>query len=509
MTPLGNHRRAVADDRDQSRSAERADATERAATSAAEEAGVFEAGGRRGSMFGSSKATRLKNEAREDAKTRLAATRAEAAKARTAAEAGDAFREELVTCAAEAILSLRPEDEEAKAGWCQVALEASATLRSAALRRDPSAAGSRTTGNRSRNRSSSRRAASDASLRLIARLCAATKAAASEGSRPEAPGTHKAALRVLAALVQESGSSEYSGGPPDDAALAGVAWVACRYVELPVGDAANAAVGAPGGPLGRAIAAIVRDLCAGGAGRAFAERRNAAAQREAGTLHAPEEDEDGPARGGASSSDAPSSDVCPYSGAAASDIAAAGLACAETLCARCPSMSAATARMLDALIREGDGEAYARRVGRAACERARRTRERDADAAARARVGPAEAARVRPAAAGPRAPLGRGEGGGEDWSVRTDAFGVRDATGRRTRRRRTRSSRDAGGDLDFPSRRARRGVAMDAAFACVTRGDREIAAPTDAAPFAALTGASDPTFVEASHVVDPAARVAR
>ena len=49
---------------------------------------------------------------------------------------------------------------------------------------------------------------------------------------------------------------------------------------------------------------------------------------------------------------------------------------------------------------------------------------------------------------------------------------------------------------------------MDAAFACVTRGDRELAAPTDAAPFAALTGASDPTFVEASHVVDPATRVA-
>ena len=155
-------------------------------------------------MFGSSKATRLKNEAREDAKTRASRRRAEAAKARTAAEAGDAFREELVTCAAEAILSLRPEDEEAKAGWCQVALEASATLRSAALRRDPSAAGSRTTGNRSRNRSSSRRAASDASLRLIARLCAATKAAASEGSRPEAPGTHKAALRVLAALVRRA-----------------------------------------------------------------------------------------------------------------------------------------------------------------------------------------------------------------------------------------------------------------------------------------------------------------
>ena len=246
-------------------------------------------------MFGSSKATRLKNESEE--RRRAGRRRAPRRRRRQPAEAGDAFREELVTCAAEAILSLRPEDEEAKAGWCQVALEASATLRSAALRRDPSAAGSRTTGNRSRNRSSSRRAASDASLRLIARLCAATKAAASEGSRPEAPGTHKAALRVLAALVQESGSSEYSGGPPDDAALAGVAWVACRHVELPVGDAANAPPSAPRGPLGRAIAAIVRDLCAGGAGRAFAERRNAAAQREAGTLHAPEEDEDGPARG--------------------------------------------------------------------------------------------------------------------------------------------------------------------------------------------------------------------
>ena len=513
MTPLGEIIGAhVADDRDQSReAAERADANERAATSAAEEAGVFEAGGRRGSMFGSSKATRLKNEAREDAKTRLAATRAEAAKARTAAEAGDAFREELVTCAAEAILSLRPEDEEAKAGWCQVALEASATLRSAALRRDPSAAGSRTTGNRSRNRSSSRRAASDASLRLIARLCAATKAAASEGSRPEAPGTHKAALRVLAALVQESGSSEYSGGPPDDAALAGVAWVACRYVELPVGDAANAAVGAPGGPLGRAIAAIVRDLCAGGAGRAFAERRNAAAQREAGTLHAPEEDEDGPARGGASSSDAPSSDVCPYSGAAASDIAAAGLACAETLCARCPSMSAATARMLDALIREGDGEAYARRVGRAACERARRTRERLTRRAASA--APAWDPPRPPASDPPPLVLARlldaAREGGEDWSVRTDAFGVRDATETSDKTSSDASSRDAGGDLDFSlAARARRASAMDAAFACVTRGDRELAAPTDAAPFAALTGASDPTFVEASHVVDPATRVA-
>ena len=105
-------------------------------------------------------------------------------------------------------------------------------------------------------------------LQAVERALLGTKVELSKAGDPGLPGL---ASRVLAALVQESGSSEYSGGPPDDAALAGVAWVACRYVELPVGDAANAAVGAPGGPLGRAIAAIVRDLCAGGAGRAFAE----------------------------------------------------------------------------------------------------------------------------------------------------------------------------------------------------------------------------------------------
>ena len=86
---------------------------------------------------------------------------------------------------------------------------------------------------------------------------------------------------------------------------------------------------------------------------------------------------------------------------------------------------------------------------------------------------------------------------------------MRDATETSDKTSSDASSRDAGGDLDFSlAARARRASAMDAAFACVTRGDRELAAPTDAAPFAALTGASDPTFVEASHVVDPATRVA-
>ena len=46
-----------------------------------------------------------------------------------------------------------------------------------------------------------RRAAPDAALRLIARLCAAAKVALSEGTRPDAQGTHSAAQRVLAALV--------------------------------------------------------------------------------------------------------------------------------------------------------------------------------------------------------------------------------------------------------------------------------------------------------------------
>ena len=275
---------------------------------------MFEAGGRRGSMFGSSKAARLKNEAREDAKTRARGdARRGGSKARSAAaEAGDAFREELVTCAAEAILppSARKTRRPSRAGarWrskpprrsapprCDATLpprvreqtetEAATAPPPAAPRRTPRSGSSRACARRRRRR------------RARVRV-----------PRPRArPGRRFACSRRWCRRADPRNTRAVRRTTPR--------WRASRGSRVGTSNSPRRRRRErrrrrARGPLGRAIAAIVRDLCAGGAGRAFAERRNAAAQREAGTLHAPEEDEDGPARGGASSSDAPSSDVCP------------------------------------------------------------------------------------------------------------------------------------------------------------------------------------------------------
>ena len=187
MTPLGEIIGAhMEEDVRARRAAHRAETAaaeaERAASSAASAARGA------GARFGAS--SKKKRAERDSATRALETLRAEAARA-TAEARAVTYREELVVCAVEAILALRPADEEARAGWRQVALEASATLRRAALWTNLDG----------------RRAAPDAALRLIARLCAAAKVALSEGTRPDAQGTHSAAQRVLAALVQEASTA--------------------------------------------------------------------------------------------------------------------------------------------------------------------------------------------------------------------------------------------------------------------------------------------------------------
>ena len=106
------------------------------------------------------------------------------------------FREELVVAAVEGILSIKPRNDVELSGWLQVALEASATLRTVPLWQGLCG----------------RRAAADATFRLLARLCATTRACVN--ARPgatDAEGTHKAAQRVLTALTQEVAAAAEKG----------------------------------------------------------------------------------------------------------------------------------------------------------------------------------------------------------------------------------------------------------------------------------------------------------
>ena len=307
-----------------------------------------------------------------------------------------------------------------------------------------------------------RRAAPDAALRLIARLCAAAKVALSEGTRPDAQGTHSAAQRVLAALVQEASTASASGRL-DDAAVAGVAWIACRYIDFPTTAAGErSAVGAPGGPLGRAVAGLVGGLLRGGAGRDAATGREAAARRREGTL--------APAKSYVESS-------------SASAASAAGLACAELLAARCPPLREGLARTLDAMLSSGGGA----NIGKAAECRAKNLRARLAAAAegGAATPVPDDAPDIFPPASSPPplalAHLLAGCG----------------------------TARAAGAEGDFhlasAARRAAAAATRDARRA--REGPASRLFPRPAASFASLTGASDPCRVEASHVARASSRI--
>ena len=116
---------------------------------------------------------------------------------------------------------------------------------------------------------------------------------------------------------------------PPSASAAGVAWIACRYIDFPTTAAGErSAVGAPGGPLGRAVAGLVGGLLRGGAGRDSAPDEIGGAARDR-TL--------APAKSYVESS-------------SASAASAAGLACAELLAARCPPLREGLARTLDAML---------------------------------------------------------------------------------------------------------------------------------------------------------------
>ena len=443
MTPLGEIIGAHMDEDVRARrAAHRAETAaaeaERAASSAASAA-------RGAGAFGFGASSKKKRAERDSATRALETLRAEAARA-TAEARAVTYREELVVCAVEAILALRPADEEARAGWRQVALEASATLRRAALWTNLDG----------------RRAAPDAALRLIARLCAAAKVALSEGTRPDAQGTHSAAQRVVAALVQEASTASASGRL-DDAGVAGVAWIACRYIDFPTKAAGErSAVGAPGGPLGRAVAGLVGGLLRGGAGRDAATGREAAARRREGTL--------APAKSYVESS-------------SASAASAAGLACAELLAARCPPLREGLARTLDAMLSSGGGA----NIGKAAECRAKNLRARLAAAAegGAATPVPDDAPDIFPPASSPPplalAHLLAGCG----------------------------TARAAGAEGDFhlasAARRAAAAATRDARRA--REGPASRLFPRPAASFASLTGASDPCRVEASHVARASSRI--
>ena len=458
MTPLGE---IIGAHMDEDVRARRAAHRAETAAAEAERAAASAASAARGAgAFGFGASSKKKRAERDCATRALETLRAEAARA-TAEARAVTYREELVVCAVEAILALRPADEEARAGWRQVALEASATLRRAALWTNLDG----------------RRAAPDAALRLIARLCAAAKVALSEGTRPDAAGTHSAAQRVLAALVQEA-STASAGGRLDDAAVAGVAWIACRYIDFPTTAAGErSAVGAPGGPLGRAVAGLVGGLLRGGAGRDAATGREAAARRREGTL--------APAKSYVESS-------------SASAASAAGLACAELLAARCPPLREGLARTLDAMLSSGGGAV----VGKAAESRAKNLRARlAADSHSRAGVveGDATGTASAPGTAGTPVP--------------DDA--TRRISSRRRRRRRRSRSRISSRGAERRARRAPRAISIwrrrrDSRRRRRRRTrarDPRRSFPRPAASFASLTGASDPCRVEASHVARASSRI--
>ena len=332
MSPVGEIISSYLDD---DNGPQRAAAAAAAAVKAAEETAANEKKEKTGYFGGSSKKP-------ADDGGALDRLRAEAARAAAAADAVQ-FREEIVVCAVEAILSLRPTEEEAS-GWCTVALEAAASLRLVPFWR-----------------CNGRRAAADAVLRLIARLCAVSKYQASLNKKPEAAGTHQAALRVLSALVEEAtvASKGGRGARPrlDDGTTAATAWLAARYLDFPTSGVA--AMGEPGGPMGKLVGAMVSKMCAGGAGAASDDVANASAQQSLGTMRHPND----------------SSHYKNEAGYVASQaIAAVGVSCVDIMARRCPLLVPQLGAMLGGLLVSPDGAPE--RMGHAAHARAKSLHKR-------------------------------------------------------------------------------------------------------------------------------------
>jgi hypothetical protein len=332
MSPVGEIISSYLDD---DNGPQRAAAAAAAAVKAAEETAANEKKEKTGYFGGSSKIP-------ADDGGALDRLRAEAARAAAAADAVQ-FREEIVVCAVEAILSLRPTEEEAS-GWCTVALEAAASLRLVPFWR-----------------CNGRRAAADAVLRLIARLCAVSKYQASLNKKPEAAGTHQAALRVLSALVEEAtvASNGGRGVRPrlDDGTTAATAWLAARYLDFPTSGVA--AMGEPGGPMGKLVGAMVSKMCAGGGGAASDDVANASAQQSLGTMRHPND----------------SSHYKNEAGYVASQaIAAVGVSCVDIMARRCPPLVPQLGAMLGGLLASPDGAPE--RMGHAAHARAKSLHKR-------------------------------------------------------------------------------------------------------------------------------------
>jgi len=491
-----------------------------------------------------------------EARRVAAALRADAAAA-DAAAAAPQFREELCVCAVEAVLRARPESAtaasfkheservaEKRAGWCQVALEAAATLRRAALW-PPAATGGR-------------RAASDAATRLIAHLCAATRALVAEGVRVEAPGVHLAAQRVLAALLQETALAQKEGAA-DDAAAACVAWLACAHLDFPEAKRENenafSGVGgrsglmladAPGedealaqelsrareradqsakqgGPHGPVVVAMVESLVLGGAAR-FARRvRAAAAQREAGSMF-----------GFVASKPDDAANFSEARHASPESVAAAGVACVELLGERCPALAERLAGVLDAALSSGSLED----AGPATTARARKLAARMRAVAARARGGtetenastaatpvPSLAADPQTRAALAPPPILLAHLGTRDGAVSGRRWVAGDTRGSR----REAATAAAAAAADFALLAAARDSVEVATrlVAAAARRDAKDGADVSQTPYTEsassafssspsspaaptpLTGPSDPCWIEASHVLRRDARVAR
>ena len=491
-----------------------------------------------------------------EARRVAAALRADAAAA-DAAAAAPQFREELCVCAVEAVLRARPESAtaasfkheservaEKRAGWCQVALEAAATLRRAALW-PPAATGGR-------------RAASDAATRLIAHLCAATRALVAEGVRVEAPGVHLAAQRVLAALLQETALAQKEGAA-DDAAAACVAWLACAHLDFPEAkrDNENAFSGvggrsglmladAPGedealaqelsrareradqsakqgGPHGPVVVAMVESLVLGGAAR-FARRvRAAAAQREAGSMF-----------GIVASKPDDAANFSEARHASPESVAAAGVACVELLGERCPALAERLAGVLDAALSSGSLED----AGPATTARARKLAARMRAVAARARGGtetenastaatpvPSLTADPQTRAALAPPPILLAHLGTRDGAVSGRRWVAGDTRGSR----REAATAAAAAAADFALLAAARDSVEVATrlVAAAARRDAKDGADVSQTPYTEsassafssspsslaaptpLTGPSDPCWIEASHVLRRDARVAR
>ena len=557
MTPLGEIIGSfLEDDRAARRTAERKrNAAERAARAAGIELDMDDLSVSTIVDPATLKSAKKRAEA-EEARRVAAALRADAAAA-DAAAAAPQFREELCVCAVEAVLHARPEsgtaaafkDEvergaEKRAGWCQVALEAAATLRRAALW-PPAATGGR-------------RAASDAATRLIAHLCAATRALVAEGVRVEAPGVHLAAQRVLAALLQETALAQKEGAA-DDAAAACVAWLACAHLDFPARadpskrDDDEGAVSASrlladaregeeddalalemsravaeraaqsakqGGPHGPMVVAMVESLVRGGAAR-FARRvRAAAAQREAGSMFGFVSE-----TGGVNVSEARH--------ASPEAVSAAGIACVEVLGERCPALSEQLAFVLDSASSAGSledaGPATAARARvlaarlRAVAESARAFGEPNVRKS-RSPV-PSLAADPQTRAALEPPPILLAHLGTRDGAVSTRRWVAGDTRGSR----REAAAAAAAAAADFAVLSAARD-AVEAATRLVAAaarrdakdtddasqsmddasidGSTSASAPSRSAP-TPLTGPSDPCWIEASHESRPDARVAR